>query len=172
MAVDTPEVQRSIVKRTIVCGVPIAVVTYVLGYRPFVYGLIFGIAIMAFNYRILGVILDKALATAVPGMARVLSFVSYHVRFWIIVIVMYLVIPRQGFQFGIGSFVGLLLPKMMMGVVILKNSNEEWWRKAKPAEKAPLEGVKRDDGIRFPGLDFDERYKEDAFDDTDDRLKL
>ncbi len=159
MAVDTPEVQRGITKWTFISGLLVAGVTYLLGYKLFVYGLGFGLGLMVFNYRIVGLILNKALAAAAPDMARVLSFASYHVRFWIIVILMYLVIPKAGFQFGIGTFVGFLLPKLIMGVFIVIHSDDEWWRKSRPAEKAPIKTVKKDNGLRFPGLDFDERYK-------------
>lgn len=167
MAVDRPEVQRGITKWTLLGSLLIGGITFLLGYKLFVWGLFFGVGLMVLNYRVLGALLDKALAAAVPDMARVLSFVGYHARFWIIVVVMYLVIPKAGFQFGVGSFAGILLPKVIMGIVIVANGNDEWWHNTKPAEKAPVDGNKRDDGIRFPGLDFDERYKKSDADKTE-----
>ncbi|KNZ68405.1 ATP synthase I [Thermincola ferriacetica] len=172
MAIDTPEVQRGITKWTFIIAIFIEGITYFAGFRSFAYGLAFGVGLMILNYRVVSIILNKAFKSALPDLAKVLSFASYHIRFWIMVIIMYLVIPKAGFQFGVGSFFGILLPKIVMGVFVVINTKEEWWCNATPADKAPLTGKKRDDGLRFPGLDFDERFKNQEFKEPDDKLKL
>ncbi|PKM82205.1 MAG: hypothetical protein CVU89_06065 [Firmicutes bacterium HGW-Firmicutes-14] len=169
MAVDTPQVQRGIAKWTFLTTFIIGVVTYLLGAKQFSFGLVFGVVLSVINYRVISVILDVAFRTASADLARVISFASYHVRFWLIVIILYIVIPRTHYLFGVGTFAGILLPKMIMGVYVVKSTDEEWWARPKETDAQPDEEIhkpvmkKKDepDMIRFPGLDFDDRYKND-----------
>ncbi len=174
MAVDTPRVQRGIAKWSLLATILIGGLAYLFGLKQLAYGLVFGVGLCIINYRVVGVILDVAFKMASPDLARVISFASYHVRFWLIVIILYIVIPRTHYLFAIGTFIGLLLPKMIMGVYVVLNTEEEWWKtEAENAEPVSgnVEVEKPKDlpeGIRFPGLDFDERYQADPrFNDTD-----
>jgi len=168
MAVDTPRVQRSIAKWTVIVSLLIGGLTYILGARTFASGLAFGVVVSIVNYRIVGLIIHIAFRAASPDLAKVFSFVGYHVRFWVLVIILFLVIPRSPFFFGVGTFVGLLIPKIIMGVfVVINTENDEWWnKKASTETQSPVpEGMvckpkDEQEGLRFPGLDYDDRFKD------------
>jgi len=108
-----------------------------------------------------------AFKMASPDLARVISFASYHVRFWLIVIILYIVIPKAHYLFAVGTFMGLLLPKMIMGVYVVLYTDEEWWNKEAKSPESSSDEAKTEkpkgleEGIRFPGLDFDETYRSD-----------
>ncbi len=177
MAVDTPQVQRGIAKWTLIATLLIGGLTYYFGKEQFAYGLGFGVVLSIVNYKVVAVILDVAMRAASPGLARVISFVSYHVRFWLIVIVLYLVIPRTHFLVGVGTFAGILLPKMIMGVFIVKHTDDEWWNKqtevSRPITNVVVPKEDQEAGLRFPGLDFDDTFKNDSrFEDSEGNLKL
>ncbi|MBU7007360.1 hypothetical protein [Phosphitispora fastidiosa] len=174
MAVDTPRVQRGIAKWSLLATILIGGISYFFGLKQLAFGLVFGVGLCIINYRVVSVILDVAFKLASPDLARVISFASYHVRFWLIVIILYIVIPRTHYLFALGTFMGLLLPKMIMGVYVVRYTEEEWWNneaEAPQADSAEVEVEKPKDlpeGIRFPGLDFDERYQADPrFNDPD-----
>jgi hypothetical protein len=186
MAVDTPQVQRGIAKWTIILSAVIGGLAYILGARMFAYGLAFGVVVSIVNYRVVGLIIHIAFRAASPDLAKVLSFAGYHVRFWILVVILYLVIPRAPFYFGVGTFVGILLPKMIMGAFVVIHSEDEWWSK-KPTEAvgetAPTgtacKPKDKDEGLRYPGLDNDDRFKgsgvfarkENPFQDIDEKFE-
>ncbi len=174
MAVDTPRVQWTIAKWTVGVTLLIGGLSYILGGKTFAYGLVFGVVVSIVNYRVVGIIIDIAFRATSPDLAKVLSFAGYHVRFWILVVILYLVIPRSPFYFSVGTFVGLLIPKMIMGVVVVMDTRDKRWDPKTPAAAPPpriSEGAvnkpkEEQEGLRFPGLDYDDRFK-----DTDDRFK-
>ncbi|MFZ5641402.1 MAG: hypothetical protein ACOY4Q_12050 [Bacillota bacterium] len=185
MAVDTPQVQRGIAKWTLIVSVLIGGLAYILGARTFAYGLAFGVVVSIVNYRVVGLIIHIALRAASPDLAKVLSFAGYHVRFWILVVILYLVIPRAPFYFGVGTFVGILVPKMIMGVFVVMHTEDEWWSK-KPSEAVDetpagiaCKPKDKDEGLRYPGLDYDDRFKgddsfkrkENPFQDIDEKFE-
>ena len=176
MAVDTPRVQRGIAKWTLVATILIGAGTYLFGVKQLAYGLVFGVVVSVVNLRVVSVILDVATRAASPNIARVISFVGYHVRFWLIVIILYIVIPHTHYLFGVGTFLGILLPKVIMGVFVVLHTNDEWWNQA--TELAPpTTGVvvpkKDQEGLRFPGLDFDDQFKTNTgFEDSERDLRL
>lgn len=172
MAVDTPQVQRGIAIWTILASSLIGGLAYILGARALAKGLAFGVVVSIVNYRIVGIIIHIAFKMASPDLAKVLSFAGYHVRFWILVVILYLVIPRTPFYFGVGTFIGLLIPKIIMGVFVVMNTNEEWWSKRasdEVLEQKPAESVNKpkgqEEGLRYPGLDH-----EDSFRDLDEKF--
>jgi len=172
MAVDMPQVQRGMTKWTLITTVLLGVVTYLFGVKHLTYGLIFGVILMVLNFKVISVILDYSLRKTSPDFARIISFVSYHVRFWLIVMILYFVIPRTPFLFTVGIFMGFLLPKMIMGIFVVRYADDEWWNRktqSRPDEIAVARKKAREEGLRFPGLDFDDRYKNDPrFDDDDE----
>jgi len=175
VAVDTPQVQRKVNKWTFIIATLIGSGTYLFGLKNFTFGLGFGVLLCVINYRVISKILDIAFRMTSPDLARVLSFVSYHVRFWIIVIILYLVIPKTHYLFVVGAFVGILLPKIVMGVIVVLHTDDEWWTREVEKDEPAVEGIskRRDEGLRFPGLDYDERFKEDpAFKQSNGDLKL
>jgi hypothetical protein len=125
MSVDTPQVQCKIAIWSAIPAVLMAAISYFLGIKLFGYGVLFGGFLSMLNLIIVGKLLDVALRKASPDLARVVSFVGYHVRFWLIVIILYLVIPRAHYLFGVGTFFGILLPKMVMGIFVVLYSDKE-----------------------------------------------
>lgn len=181
MAVDMPRVQRSITKWTLIVTILLGGVTYLLGAEQVTYGLLFGVFIAVLNFRVISFILDFSLRKASPDIARVISFVGYHVRFWLIVVILYLVIPRAPFLFTVGIFLGFLLPKMIMGVFVVIYTDDEWWNRKVESTGSTATVVRKkggQEGLRFPGLDFDDRFKgddrfkDDENEDSDWGLKL
>ncbi len=172
MAVDTPRVQRKIAKWTALATILIGGITYFLGIKQFTYGLVFGVVLCIINYRVISLILEVAFRSASPDLARVISFASYHIRFWVIVIILYIIIPRTHYLFVIGTFLGILLPKMIMGVVVvLHTGDREEIKKPEPVETELHEVHRIEEGLRFPGLDFDERFCNDPrFKDPDQKI--
>lgn len=167
MAVDTPQVQRGIAKWTLLVTVLIGGVAYILGARTLAQGLAFGAVVTIVNYQIVSLIIHIAFRMASPDLAKVLSFAGYHVRFWIIVVILYLVIPRTPFYFGVGTFVGLLIPKIIMGVFVVTHTNDEWWSKKvtdEVREQKPVDAVckpkDQSEGLRYPGLDQGDSFKD------------
>lgn len=167
MAVDTPQVQRAITKWTVLVTILIGGVAYILGARTLAQGIAFGVVVSVVNYRIVSIIIHIAFKMSSPDLAKVLSFAGYHVRFWLLVVILYLVIPRTPYFFGVGTFVGLLIPKIIMGVFVVTHTNDEWWSR-KVTNKAQEEESKeaaykpkdQTEGLRFPGLDHDDRFRD------------
>lgn len=177
MAVDTPQVQRRITLWALIASTLVGGITYICGIKQFAYGLGFGVILCVINYRVISVILDVAFRFTSPGLARVISFVSYHVRFWLIVIILYIVIPKTHYLFGVGTFAGILIPKIVMGVFVVLHTDDEWWNQkvdsSMPHDEAVVRKKDEPEGLRFPGLDFDERFHEEPLaGDTDENLKL
>lgn len=162
MTVDTPQTQRRIAKWTLAAAIPLGGLTYLLGMKTFAYGLGFGVVLSIVNYRVIGVILDVAFRLTSHDTAKIISFLSYHIRFWLIVLVLYIVIPNTGFGFAVGTFAGILLAKIVMGVFVVLAPSEELDKKIAVTKTTTTEHRQvRDEGLRFPGLDFDDRFKND-----------
>lgn len=182
MAVDMPRVQRGITKWTLICTILLSGITYLLGAAQVTYGLFFGVFLAVINFKVITLILDFSLRKASPDIARVMSFVGYHVRFWLLVIILYLVIPRTPYLFTVGIFLGFLLPKIIMGIFVVAYADDEWWNIKFESEASTATVIKKkgeEEGLRFPGLDFDDKYKcdeslkgDDKFEDSDWGLKL
>ena len=179
---DMPQVQRGITKWTLICTILLGGITYLMGAAQVTYGLFFGVFLAVINFRVITFILDFSLRKASPDIARVMSFVGYHVRFWLLVVILYYVILRTPFLFTVGIFLGLLLPKIILGVFVIAYADDEWWNKKFESEVIAATVSKKkgeDEGLRFPGLDFDDKYKcdeklkgDNEFEDSDWGLKL
>jgi len=182
MVADMPRVQRGITRWTLICTMLLGGITYFLGAAQVTYGLFFGVFLAVINFRVITLILDFSLRKVSPDIARVMSFVGYHVRFWLLVIILYLVIPRTPFLFTVGIFMGFLLPKIIMGIFVVAYTDDEWWNRKVESKVSTATVVKKkgeEEGLRFPGLDFDDKYKsgesfkgDDEFEDSDWGLKL
>lgn len=165
MAVDTPQVQRKIAKWTLIVALLVGGIGYLFSFKDFTYGLFFGVVLCIVNFRVISWVLSIATSKASPDLARIISFVGYHVRFWLLVIILYFVIPVAHYTFTIGTFVGLFLPKVIMGVIVVLHTDDEWWSSEAESSGPTPEEVRKAkdevDGLRFPGLDFDERFKKE-----------
>lgn len=131
--------QQQIVVSILAAATIIGTVTYLLDSKDFARGLIFGVLLTLINYWVVGLILKFAFRRASNNVAKVISFVGYQIRFLIIVFILFLVIPRSPYWFSVGTFVGVLLPKTVMGVRLLKNMDDDWWnnKSAIPEKNAP-----------------------------------
>lgn len=136
MVADKPQVQRKVNKWILIITLSIGSVTYLFGAKNFTYGLGFGVVLCVINYKVIGKILDIAFRMASPDLARILSFVGYHVRFWIIVIILYLIIPKTHYLFVVGTFAGILLPKIIIVATMLLSTDDEWWNQEVESESS------------------------------------
>jgi len=64
---------------------------------------------------------------ASPDLGRVIGFALYHLRFWFIVLILFITIPNAELDFVVGTFAGILIPKMIMGYYVTANMEQEWW---------------------------------------------
>lgn len=101
-------------------GFLVALVGYVMGHEGFAFGLLFSLPLAIINLKAIDKILMFAFGLSVPELVRAVAFVVYHLRFLLLVLMMYLVIPKAGYDFAIGTFSGFLLAKITLGTEILK----------------------------------------------------
>lgn len=170
MATDWPWVQRGTTIWTLIAAALIGGVTYFLDARQITYGLVFGVVLAVVNYRVIGAILDITIRFASPVAGKFISFLGYHVRFWIIVVLLYIVIPKTGYLFAVGTFIGFVIPKVVMGIFLVISANKEWWtpeKLLKPADSTtPAEEAKTPP--KKPGPGQDESF---GFNDSEKNLK-
>lgn len=173
MATDWPWVQRGTTIWTLIAAALIGGVTYLLDEEQITYGLGFGVIIAVVNYRVIGAILNITLRFASPNVSKFLSFLGYHVRFWIIVVLLYIVIPKTGYLFAVGTFIGFVIPKVVMGIFLVISANKEWWTPEKLLKQAdssaPAEEAKTQQKPGPPGPDHDEPS---GFNDSEGNLRL
>ena len=112
---------RSTLLPGLVIGALVAMVGYMIGQGGFVYGLFFSLPIAILNFKAIDKILMFAFGLAVPQLVRAVAFVVYHLRFLLLVVIMYLVIPTAGYSFAVGTFGGFLISKIVLAAEILKH---------------------------------------------------
>ncbi|HWI54529.1 MAG TPA: hypothetical protein VNT57_02445 [Desulfobacteria bacterium] len=137
MRVDSPSFQSNLARRSLAAGLASSAVIYILGYPQVTLGLLFGLLLMLVNWRVLSEILRFTFRFTSLQRSKMAAFVFYHLRFWTLVLIMFVVIPKTNLYFGIGTFLGLLIPKIMMGPMVYMKRSEEWWTKKFPARNEP-----------------------------------
>lgn len=100
-------------------GFLVALVGYVVGHSGFALGLLFSLPIAILNLKAIDKILMLAFGLEVPELVRAVAFVVYHLRFLLLVVIMYMVIPKAGYGFAIGTFSGFLIAKIALAAEIL-----------------------------------------------------
>lgn len=136
--VSSSKVQRKIALCSLVPVLAASLISY-LGYTTdLALGVIFGYSLIVLNYQILSKLLYLMFRFTTTDFARVFGFVLYHMRFWIVVAILFIVIPKSELDFVIGTFAGILIPKMVMGYFVAANQEQEWWLKKTPTEQRPL----------------------------------
>ncbi len=136
MNVDSPEGQNCIAKWSLLIGTAACLTTYFVNYW-ITLGIIFGMLLMLVNWRVLSKIIRIAFNIKKQIVAKVVAFFGYHIRFWIVVLIMFLVIPKTNMYFGIGTFLGFLIPKVVMATIVIKSKTEEWWTTKFPPQNRP-----------------------------------
>ena len=131
-----PGGQKTITKWSITAGSGISLITYLLGKTDVAVGIMFACILMVFNYWALSFvprIFDKF--KLLPTCGKVAAFTYYHMRFWLIVLALFLTVPKAGVNFALGCLVGFIIPKIAMGAIVIANTGEDWWSERKaPAE--------------------------------------
>ncbi|MDA8235225.1 MAG: hypothetical protein M0Z31_10575 [Clostridia bacterium] len=86
-------------------------------------GLGFGLVLGLLNYFAMAVIIDRGIQANHQGfsIAAVLMMVMYHVRFWALAFVIYLVFTYWGQRFGLSMIFGMSLLKWTALVEILES---------------------------------------------------
>lgn len=115
---------RNVALPSLVAGCLIAAVSYTLGDRGFALGLLFSLPLALLNFKAIDKVLQLAFGFSMPEVIRVVAFFLYHMRFAALVIIMFLVIPKTGFSFGVGTFVGFLIAKISLGGEIIRTGDE------------------------------------------------
>lgn len=121
--------QANIALGSLVLGTITVTAFYLIGSEWLASGTVFGIALMLLNWKALDKVLLIAFRFTSPMVMKLISFFLYHIRFLLVVFIMFLVIPKTNLYFGIGSFIGFIIPKVVLGIIILKNRSDEWWLK-------------------------------------------
>lgn len=137
MIVDSPAGQTCIAKWSLAIGSILIALSYYCVDKWLAAGMVFGLVLMLTNWRVLSKIIRIAFRISSPTTSRAVAFLFYHIRFWILVLIMFLVIPKTNMYFGIGTFLGFLIPKSILGVILFKSKSEEWWVLRFPAKKPP-----------------------------------
>lgn len=116
---------RNIALTGLVAGCLIALTGYMLGYSGFALGLLFSLPLAVLNFKAIDKTLQFAFSFKMTGIIKVVAFVLYHLRFAALVIIMFLVLRKTDFSFGVGTFVGFLIAKIALGGEILRQQKEE-----------------------------------------------
>ncbi|PKM83401.1 MAG: hypothetical protein CVU89_01245 [Firmicutes bacterium HGW-Firmicutes-14] len=140
--------QRDIAVGSMVLGLFVSLVSYLLFSRELAAGIMFSVVLTVANYQVLVFILSLAIGF-LPGAAkrpagtgvpilRQIALLLYHMRFWLIVAVLYLIIPKSSMTFVIGTLIGFIIPKFVMGAALITGRGKEWWLNIDPrTEKEP-----------------------------------
>lgn len=133
--------QGKVAKWSLLAGVFAEALFYLLGYHWTALGLIFGLVLILVNWVALSEILRLALRSSSPHFIKSISFLLYHLRFFLVVLIMFIVLPKTNLYFGVGTFLGCLIPKITLGVIICLDNEDEWWLKKNgsvvPSENMP-----------------------------------
>lgn len=112
---------RNIILPSLIIGFLVALIGYVMGQEGFALGLLFSLPLAIVNLKAIDKTLMFAFGLSVPELARAFAFVVYHLRFLILVMIMYMVIPTADYGFAVGTFIGFLVAKIALGAQILKH---------------------------------------------------
>lgn len=135
MEIDSSVGQTCIAKQSLFLGVFVSLGCYLLGYHWLMLGLLFGLTLMIFNWRVLSMQLRVVFDSSREPKEKLVSFLSYYIRFGCLVLVMFLIIPKTNLYFGIGTFFGSLIPNLFLAKLLWDNRSDEWWLKVVPEEK-------------------------------------
>lgn len=126
---DSPVSQVKVALWSLGLGLSIGAFIHIMGYRWLLLGMFFGLSLILLSWIALDKTLIMAFNFSSPYVMKMAAFMLYHVRFSALVLVMFLVITKTNLYFGIGTFFGFLIPKLVLGAILLRNRSEEWWLK-------------------------------------------
>lgn len=134
------EGQHKIAVMSLAGAVVISAVIFALMDKAVAAGVMFGCILMVLNLRALSRVtgvyqfFDRRIGA---GCGKIAACLFYHLRFLLMVGCLYLAVTHMGYDFGIGCFIGFIIPKFSMGVVIISGTGEDWWLK----RNAPVETI-------------------------------
>lgn len=126
---DSPVSQAKIALWSLGLGLSTGALMHIMGHRWLLLGMFFGLSLILLSWLSLDKTLIMAFNFSSPYLMKMAAFMLYHVRFSALVLIMFLVITKTNLYFGIGTFFGFLIPKLVLGVILLRNRSEEWWLK-------------------------------------------
>jgi len=139
--------QRGIALRSMVLGLFTSLVSYLLFSRELAAGIMFSVVLTVANYQVLAFILslaigflpgsEKNLAESGIPILRQIALLMYHMRFWIVIAVLYVIIPKSSMTFVLGTIIGFIIPKFVMGAALITGRGKEWWLNIDPQEEEP-----------------------------------
>lgn len=134
--------QKEITKLSMIAVLVVSGIIFLSGHSDVATGIIFGCLLIYLNYLALGFCPRVYLRFSSPYLAKAVAFIYYNARFWLIVLILYLTVPRFGFGFGVGCFIGFLIPKIAVGILVLTNRSEDWWlRRSNTMDTNQLAGL-------------------------------
>lgn len=119
--------QRRIAKWSTVISAAVCMVTFLLGHKALTVGIILSCFLMVLNYKALSLVPWIYQRFKSPIRAKVVAFIYYYLRFWLIIMVMFFTIPRGGYDFALGFLIGFLIPKVAMGAILIYGGSHDWW---------------------------------------------
>lgn len=134
--ITAPAEQKQIAIWSTIVAAGIAGLTALLGKTEIALGVGFGSLLMILNYWAMSLVpwIYQKLKTFYCG--KVAACIYYYSRFWLLILILFLVIPRSGYNFAMGCFLGFIIPKIVMGARVITGAGEDWWLHR---EKAPAE---------------------------------
>ncbi|PKM45431.1 MAG: hypothetical protein CVV03_06790 [Firmicutes bacterium HGW-Firmicutes-8] len=133
--VTSSNAQRTVAKWSTIGAVGISLIVFMLGKPDVALGIVFSCSLMVLNFWTLSLIPRIYERLRNPYCGKVAAFTYYYMRFWLVVLILFLTIPKAGYDFALGCFVGFIIPKIALGAIVITNTGEDWWLKHKaPAE--------------------------------------
>lgn len=124
MSLDSIREQETITKIALVFMVLFVSIAFFMGKRWAAGGSIFGSTLAILNNHAVALIFRKAFRNKVQ-VSEIILFLGYHLRFAILVLALYLVIPKTNVEFGFGTFLGFFTAKIGMGVAVFQEEKED-----------------------------------------------
>lgn len=124
-----PIKQKQLAKWILLLGTTFSFILSLMGRIEFAKGLLFGAILCVANYYIIDALLGYIISFSNDIVVKVVGFFGYHIRFWILVVILFFVITRNDSPFAFGFFAAMVLSKIVMGAVVISNTGEEWWNK-------------------------------------------
>lgn len=115
---------RKIALTGFVVGCLIALTGLILGYPNFALGLLFSLPLAVLNFKAIDKTLQFAFSFSMPGVIKAVAFALYNLRFAALIIIMFWVITKMDFSFGVGTFAGFLIAKVALGGEILRQEKQ------------------------------------------------
>lgn len=133
--------QRKIAKISLTIAVIVSAIAFLIDLDSLATGVMFGTILMVINLWAMSYaprLYDYLQKKIGPDCSKAAAGCFYYLRFLIFILIMYIAVSNSEYNFGIGCFIGFLIPKFSMGFVVISGKGEDWWlQRETPAETIP-----------------------------------